>query len=64
MQYPDGNILRIITVLYSCEVDGLNDLVFSDESIDLQFFAIDEICKMDIVETHKHIVDEYILKKI
>ncbi len=64
VQYPDGNILRIITVLYSCEVDSINDLVFSDESIDLQFFAIDEICKMDIVETHKHIVDEYILKNI
>lgn len=37
-QYPDGNILRTITVLY---ISQLKDL--------------------DIVETHRHIVDEYIL---
>lgn len=64
VQYPDGNILRIITVLYSCEVDNVANLAISDESLDLQFFSIDEINKIDIVETHKHIVDEYILKNI
>ncbi len=62
-QYPDGNVLRIITVLYSCEVDNVNQLVISDESTELKFFSIDELRDLDIAETHRHIVDEYILSR-
>ncbi len=60
-QYPDGNILRTVTVLYSCELGNVNNLVISDESTELKFFAIEELRDLDIVETHRHIVDSYIL---
>ncbi len=61
-QYPDGNVLRTVTVLYSCEFDNANQLVISDESTELRFFSIDEIQDLDIVETHRHIVEKYILR--
>ncbi len=62
-QYPDGNILRTVTVLYSCELDKVKQLVVSDESTELRFFGIDELQNLDIVETHRHIVEEYIIKR-
>ncbi len=61
-QYPDGNVLRTVTVLYSCEFDNVKQLVVSEESTELRFFSIDELQDLDIVETHRHIVDEYILR--
>ncbi len=61
-QYPDGNTLRTVTVLYSCELDKVNQLVVSEESTELRFFDIDELQDLDVVETHRHIVAEYILR--
>ncbi len=60
-QYPDGNILRTVTVLYSCELERESTLIISDESTELRFFGTDELYGLDIVETHRHIVDEYVL---
>ncbi len=62
-QYPDGNILRTVTVLYSCKLDTATQLVISDESTELKFFSINELYDLDIVETHRHIVDEYLVIK-
>ncbi len=61
VQYPDGNVLRIITVVYKCYLDKLKRLLPSDESLELKFFYVDELIGIDIVETHRHIVDKYIL---
>lgn len=62
VQYPDGNVLRIITVVYKCFVDFDFNLKISNESVELKFFDIDELVELDIVETHRHIVNSYILK--
>ncbi len=63
-QYPDGNVLRIVTVLFSIEIDNINKPVTSDESLELRFCTTDELREIDIVETHRHIVNDYILKSI
>ena len=60
-QYPDGNILRTVTVLYSAELAAIPELVVSSESTELKFFSVDGLHNLDIVETHKHIVDDYVL---
>lgn len=60
-QYPDGNILRTITVLYKGSIPGHSGLKCSYESKELRFFNISQLKDLDIVETHRHIVDEYIL---
>lgn len=58
-EYPDGNILRIITALY--EVQVIDDkCVASEESLELRFVKKEDLEKLDIVETHRDIRD-YVL---
>lgn len=57
IQHPAGGTKRIITLAYRVEVDGLDGLRPSEESLDLRFFDRDELPAVDIVETHRHIVD-------
>ncbi len=65
VQYPDGNVLRIITALFVKNIDIDEDgLKVSQESLELKFFNLDEIKTLDIVETHRHIVNDYIDGKI
>ena len=65
VQYPDGNVLRIITAVFIKGIDVDEDrLKISHESLELKFFDFDEIKSLDIVETHKHIVDDYLAKKL
>ena len=58
--YPDGNVLRIITAVFvkDISIDEV-ELRVSDESFELKFFDIDEIKTLDIVETHRHIVNDF-----
>lgn len=58
--YADGNILRIITVVYKCKLNKVPNLVCSEESRELKFFLVDEIQNLHIVESHRPIVDEFI----
>ena len=60
VEYPDGNILRIITVVYTAKVDNNLELTISNESNDLRFFTLPEILNLDVVETHRHIIDDFI----
>ncbi|MBU1093608.1 MAG: NUDIX domain-containing protein [Firmicutes bacterium] len=57
--YPDGNVLRVITVVYETELDHLPDLVCSSESKKIEFFSKDEIREIEIAETHKPIIEDY-----
>lgn len=59
-EYPDGNVLRIITIAFIVEVEQEFNLVCSNESIQLKFFTIDELKTVDIAETHIDIRDTYI----
>ena len=65
VQYPDGNVLRIITAVFIKDIEVEEKaLKVSQESIELRFFNFDEIRALDIVETHRHIVEDYLDGKI
>lgn len=58
--YPDGNVLRIITVAYTCKLDVLSDLKLSSESEDLKFINIADLHKYNIAKTHLSIIKDYL----
>jgi ADP-ribose pyrophosphatase YjhB (NUDIX family) len=60
IQYPDGSIMRIITLAYRVEVDRFDVLRRSDESTALRFVPPHELRQLDIAATHRHIVDHYL----
>ena len=65
VEYPDGNVLRIITAVFVKEIDiDVEELEVSHESMELKFFDIDDIKTLDIVETHKHIVEDFLNGKL
>lgn len=59
-KYPDGNILRIITVAFIVRITDFKTMKCSDESENLHFFTKNELINIDIVETHKHIINDFL----
>lgn len=59
-EYPDGNILRIITAVYLLELRIHHELVCSEESRELKYFSCDELKELKIAETHEHIIRDYL----
>ncbi|MBU1093175.1 MAG: NUDIX domain-containing protein [Firmicutes bacterium] len=59
--YPDGNVLRVITVVYETELDYLPELFCSSESREIKFFSKDEIKNIDLAETHLHIIKDFFM---
>jgi 8-oxo-dGTP pyrophosphatase MutT (NUDIX family) len=57
--YPDGNVLRVITVVYETELNYLPELFCSSESREIKFFSKDEIKNIDLAETHIPIIKDY-----
>jgi ADP-ribose pyrophosphatase YjhB (NUDIX family) len=62
-EYPDGNIVRIITAVYLVELNSLHELVCSEESFELRYFSYDKLKKLNIAKTHRHIIDDYLVYK-
>ncbi len=60
IQYPDGGVMRIVTLVYRVTVADFAPLQRSHESLALRFFMRDELAALDVVETHRHIVDHYL----
>jgi ADP-ribose pyrophosphatase YjhB (NUDIX family) len=56
VQYPDGNVIRSVTIVYRVSVSA-GDPVCSAESMSLAWIAVKDLANLDIVETHRHIVD-------
>lgn len=57
--YPDGNVLRVITVVYYINLLNCPILKTSLESKELKFFSKDEIMHIKMAETHIPIIQEY-----
>ncbi len=57
--YPDGNVWRILTVVYRVRLEELTELVCSEESRELRFFAKEELRKVKVAATHLPILEEY-----
>lgn len=60
IHYPDGTIIRIITLAYAAAIDADSIPRLSAESLELRFFTPDALTRLDIVETHRHIIDHYL----
>ena len=58
--YPDGNVWRILTVVYRVELSELPEVVCSEESRELRFFSKEDIRKVKIAATHIPIVKDYL----
>ncbi len=58
--YPDGNVWRILTVVYRVELPELPEVVCSGESRELRFFRKEELEKVKVAATHIPIVEEYV----
>lgn len=59
-QYPDGNVLRIISVVYRLPLCRNTDLKCSSESRELKYFAPEEIRRLTIAKTHLPILQDYL----
>lgn len=59
IQYPDGNVVRIVTLVYRASVSA-GAPICSHESKSLAFFSPATLRSLDIVETHRHIVDSFL----
>lgn len=57
--YPDGNVWRIITVVYRVRLAELPELVCSEESRELRFFSRGELREVKIAATHIPIVEDW-----
>lgn len=59
--YPDGNILRVITVVYKVQLKSEPTLICSTESKELRFFSKEELKNVKIAETHIPILQDYLV---
>lgn len=59
-EYPDANIVRIISAVYILNLTESHKLICSDESEELRYFSYDELNELNIAETQRHIVNEYL----
>jgi ADP-ribose pyrophosphatase YjhB (NUDIX family) len=49
--------MRVIALAYSVEIENFGTLRCSAESTEMRFFSREELVALDVVETHRHIVD-------
>lgn len=57
--YPDGNVWRIITVVYRVRLAEQPELVCSEESRELCFFCREELQEVKVAATHVPVLEEY-----
>lgn len=58
--YPDGNVLRVITVVYHTVLSEQPNLICSSESKELRFFSREELKNIPIAATHIPIAEDYL----
>lgn len=58
--YPDGNVFRSIMVVYRIVLSKQPELVCSEESRELRFFTKEELRRVNLVETHIPILQDYL----
>lgn len=60
IEFPDGNVKRIITIAYKVEVEPYSELICSEESLELKFLDSSELRSIAIAETHLPILEHYL----
>lgn len=59
-QYPDGNIIRLLTAAFSTRLHTLPALVCSAESRALAFTTKDDLLRLHIVPTHRDVLERFL----
>lgn len=58
--YPNGNVLRVITIVYRVKLTVLPSLRCSNKSKELRFFSKNELQSIKVANTHIPIIQDYI----
>jgi ADP-ribose pyrophosphatase YjhB (NUDIX family) len=58
--YADGNVYQLVTVVYSVRVAAASSPRVSPESVELRFFARDELPPARLAATHEPIIERYL----
>lgn len=61
--YPDGNVLRVITIVYKVELIHCSELICSVGSQELKFVSKEELKELEIAKTHVPIIEDYLKEK-
>lgn len=61
--YADGNVLRVITVVYKATLTSEPKLKCSSESTELRFFSKEELTDLTVANTHIPIVHDYLTEE-
>lgn len=64
IRYPDGNVVRIISFVFRVEVESFETLRRSEESEELRFVEPEELKELDIIETARPIIREYLSRGV
>jgi 8-oxo-dGTP pyrophosphatase MutT (NUDIX family) len=56
VSYPDGNVYRVVSVVYSVAVASFDGLRVSSESEELRFFPRSELAGVDIAATQAPVI--------
>jgi 8-oxo-dGTP pyrophosphatase MutT (NUDIX family) len=59
-QYPDGAVLRPISLAYRVRIGDFGSLRCSPESLEVRFFTRAELRGLEIIPTVRHVVDRYL----
>lgn len=59
-RYADGNTFQVVTVAFEVDVEDFGRLRQSAESEELRFVPRDELGELDLIATHRPIVDCYL----
>lgn len=59
--YQDGSIWRMVIVLYALELEKEPEITISAESRDMRFFTKEEAAKLDVVVTHRDILEDWFI---
>jgi 8-oxo-dGTP pyrophosphatase MutT (NUDIX family) len=57
--YPDGAVVRPISLAYRVQVEDFGPLRCSPESLELRLFTHADLRTLDIIPTVRHVVDRY-----
>ena len=61
--YQDGSIWRMVIVVFGLELEEEPQMVISEESRDLRFFTKEELKDVEIVITHRDIVEDWFINR-
>jgi 8-oxo-dGTP pyrophosphatase MutT (NUDIX family) len=60
VSYPDGNVYRVASVVYSATVESFESLRASPESEELRFFARHELAAVEMPATQRPVIARFL----